>query len=72
MLERLGARELDTDADGLIGIDEEASCPGLRLEDRLCCSENATSPDPVLLLVSRTGIVDELQQQVRGATDCVL
>uniref|UniRef100_A0A453Z3Y4 Leucine rich immune protein (Short) n=1 Tax=Anopheles quadriannulatus TaxID=34691 RepID=A0A453Z3Y4_ANOQN len=67
MLERLGARELDTDADGLIGIDEEASCPGLRLEDRLCCSENATSPDPVLLLVSRTGIVDELQQQVRGA-----
>uniref|UniRef100_A0A9I3A6L2 Leucine rich immune protein (Short) n=1 Tax=Anopheles christyi TaxID=43041 RepID=A0A9I3A6L2_9DIPT len=66
MLERLGARELDTD-DGLIGMDDEASCPGLRLEDRLCCSENATTPDPVLLLVSRTGIVDELQQQVRGA-----
>uniref|UniRef100_A0A182PQG5 Leucine rich immune protein (Short) n=1 Tax=Anopheles epiroticus TaxID=199890 RepID=A0A182PQG5_9DIPT len=66
MLDRLGARELATD-DALIGMDEEASCPGLRLEDRLCCSENATTPDPVLLLVSRTGIVDELQQQVRGA-----
>uniref|UniRef100_A0A182XYU9 Leucine rich immune protein (Short) n=1 Tax=Anopheles stephensi TaxID=30069 RepID=A0A182XYU9_ANOST len=66
MLERVGTRELDAD-DGSIGFDEEASCPGLRLDDRLCCQENATTPDPVLLLVSRTGIVDELQQQLRGA-----
>uniref|UniRef100_A0A182WJ95 Leucine rich immune protein (Short) n=1 Tax=Anopheles minimus TaxID=112268 RepID=A0A182WJ95_9DIPT len=66
MLERLEARELDAD-DGSIGFDEEASCPGLRLDDRLCCNENASTPDPVLLLVTRTSIVDELQQQIRGA-----
>ncbi|XP_049290692.1 reticulon-4 receptor-like 2 [Anopheles funestus] len=66
MLERLGARELDAD-DGSMGFDDEASCPGLRLDDRFCCNENASTPDPVLLLVSRTGIVDELQQQIRGA-----
>ncbi|XP_052899130.1 reticulon-4 receptor-like 2 [Anopheles moucheti] len=67
MLERLEARELDGD-DGSIGFDEEASCPGFRLDDRICCNENATTPDPVLLLVSRSGIVDELRQQIRGAT----
>uniref|UniRef100_A0A9I3GJA8 Leucine rich immune protein (Short) n=1 Tax=Anopheles farauti TaxID=69004 RepID=A0A9I3GJA8_9DIPT len=69
MLERLNARELD--ADELIGAeDDDTSCAdggGIRLDDRLCCSENATEPDPVLLLVSRTSIVDELQQQVRDA-----
>uniref|UniRef100_A0A9I3CK29 Leucine rich immune protein (Short) n=1 Tax=Anopheles culicifacies TaxID=139723 RepID=A0A9I3CK29_9DIPT len=66
MLERLEARELDAD-DSAIGYDDEASCPGLRLDDRLCCYENASTPDPVLLLVTRTSIVDELQQQIRGA-----
>lgn len=72
MLDRLGARER-MDA---FTTEDEATCQAgredggsgmLLLEDQLCCSENATTPDPVLLLVSRTAIVDELQHQVRDA-----
>uniref|UniRef100_A0A182JAX3 Leucine rich immune protein (Short) n=1 Tax=Anopheles atroparvus TaxID=41427 RepID=A0A182JAX3_ANOAO len=62
MLERLAEREMDS-----FTTEDEATCTGILLEEQVCCSENATAPDPVLLLVSRTGIVDELQHQVRGA-----
>ncbi|XP_052860271.1 uncharacterized protein LOC128267474 [Anopheles cruzii] len=50
--------------------EDEAQCAaGPLLDGRLCCAENATAPDPMLLLVTRTGIVDELQQQIHGARD---
>ncbi|XP_058065368.1 reticulon-4 receptor-like 2 [Anopheles bellator] len=63
MLDRAAGRQM---APG-VREDESQCAAGPLLDGRLCCAENATAPDPMLLLVTRTGIVDELQQQVRGA-----
>ncbi|XP_050093708.1 platelet glycoprotein Ib alpha chain-like [Anopheles aquasalis] len=66
MVERMKARAIATTGD-------TADCPpeggegAVILVDEMCCRENASSPDPVLLLVSRTAIVDELQHRVRDA-----
>uniref|UniRef100_A0A2M4BS93 Putative conserved secreted protein n=2 Tax=Anopheles marajoara TaxID=58244 RepID=A0A2M4BS93_9DIPT len=64
MLERMKARAIVTAGDSADCPPEEES---VILVDETCCRQNASTPDPVLLLVSRTAIVDELQHRVRDA-----
>ncbi|XP_049542125.1 reticulon-4 receptor-like 2 [Anopheles darlingi] len=64
MLERVKARAIVVTGDTADCAPEEES---VILVDQTCCRENASTPDPVLLLVSRTAIVDELQHRVRDA-----
>ncbi|XP_035784797.1 reticulon-4 receptor-like 2 [Anopheles albimanus] len=64
MLERMKVRAIAATGDSADCPPEEES---VILVDETCCRENASTPDPVLLLISRTAIVDELQHRVRDA-----
>ncbi|XP_055611039.1 protein phosphatase 1 regulatory subunit pprA-like [Uranotaenia lowii] len=49
----------------------DRTCEGRTLFQEICCLAEGASPDPMMLLISRTGIVDDLQDRLGAQVEKV-